>query len=152
MPSDKAMAYKARVAQVAALARIQPLHGPVRLVLTVFRPRRSGNLDNALKVLNNALNGVAWLDDEQVVHINATRDDDAKAPRVELVASAERYATPEEATAHAAARAERARKARETRNRNRAEKKLAQAQERRRLPLAARATSASYRSTNPRKT
>ncbi len=40
VPSDKAMAYKARVAQVAALARIQPLHGPVRLVLTVFRPRR----------------------------------------------------------------------------------------------------------------
>ncbi|WNZ64194.1 hypothetical protein QEG98_11265 [Myxococcus sp. MxC21-1] len=31
VPSDEAKAYKARVAQVAALARVQPLHGPVRL-------------------------------------------------------------------------------------------------------------------------
>ncbi|UAW08030.1 hypothetical protein Mx4_p31 [Myxococcus phage Mx4] len=126
VPSDKAIAYKSGVARVAALAKVQPLHGAVRLVLTVYRPRRSGDLDNVLKVLNDSLNGVAWLDDEQVVHINATRDDDAKAPRVELVATAERYATPAEAAAHAAARKERARKTRETRNRNRAEKKLAQ--------------------------
>lgn len=148
VPSDEAKAYKASVAQVAAQVRVQPLYGPVRLVLTVYRPRRSGDLDNALKVLNDSLNGVAWLDDEQVVHINATRDDDAKAPRVELVATAERYAT-QEAAAHAAARKERARKTRETRNRNRAEKKLAQVLARRRvrgaLPVVEAAATAPLR-------
>lgn len=148
VPSDEATAYKAQVARAAALARTRPLAGDVRVVLTVYRPRRAGDLDNTLKVLHDALNGVTWLDDEQVVHIDATRADDKTAPRVELVASAERFATPEEAAAHAAARAERARKARATRNRNRAEKQRAAAARRKGQPansLEDLATSAVYR-------
>lgn len=122
VPSSEATAYKAAVARAAALARVQPLHGPVHLTLTVYRPRRVGDLDNTLKVLHDALNGVAWLDDEQVVHLEATREDDAARPRVEIHATAERFATREEAAAHRRARAERSRKARATRNRNRAAK------------------------------
>ncbi|QSQ24843.1 RusA family crossover junction endodeoxyribonuclease [Pyxidicoccus parkwayensis] len=123
VPSDEANAYKAQVARVAAVARVQPLFGRVHLTLTVYRPRRIGDLDNSLKVLNDALNGVAWLDDDQVVHIHADRADDADNPRVELHATAERFATREEADAHRDAKAERARKARLTRNRNRAERR-----------------------------
>jgi len=122
VPSDEATAYKAHVARAAAVARAQPLFGPVHLALTVYRPRRVGDLDNSLKVLNDALNGVAWLDDEQVVRIHALREDDAASPRVELHATAERFATRQEADAHRKAKAERARKARVTRNRNRANK------------------------------
>ncbi|WP_181790781.1 RusA family crossover junction endodeoxyribonuclease [Myxococcus llanfairpwllgwyngyllgogerychwyrndrobwllllantysiliogogogochensis] len=122
VPSDEATAYKASVTRAAMLARILPLVGPVRMAVTVFRPRKSGDLDNTLKVLNDALNEVAWLDDEQLVVIMAMREDDAAAPRVELHATAERHATREEADAHRRARAERAQKARATRNRNRAAK------------------------------
>ncbi|WP_426747223.1 RusA family crossover junction endodeoxyribonuclease [Myxococcus faecalis] len=128
VPSSEATAYKAAVARVAALARVQPLAGPVRMVVTIYRPRRTGDLDNTLKVLNDALNGCAWLDDEQLVELVAVRSDDAKAPRVELRATAERYATREEAEAHRRARAERARKAQKTRNRNRVAKVRAQMQ------------------------
>ncbi len=146
VPSDEAKAYKAQVAHAAALARTQPLAGPVHLVLTVFRPRRTGDLDNTLKVLGDSLNGVAWLDDDQVIRIEASREDDAKAPRVELVATGQRHATPAEAAAHAAARAERARKARETRNRNRLEKKRAAAAPPKKLAdVRALATPATYR-------
>ncbi|RJS19574.1 hypothetical protein DRW03_21315 [Corallococcus sp. H22C18031201] len=122
VPSDEAKAYKAGVARQAALLDLLPLAGPVCLNLIAYRPRRTGDLDNVLKVLCDSLNGIAWLDDDQVVRIVAERDDDADAPRVELVATAERYATPEEAAAHRQARAERAAKARATRNRNRAAK------------------------------
>ncbi|AFE10288.1 phage associated protein [Corallococcus coralloides DSM 2259] len=122
VPSGEALAYKATVARLVAATGAQPLAGPVRLSLAAYRPRRVGDLDNTLKVLGDALNGLAWLDDEQVVAIYAERADDAKAPRVEIVATAARHATPEEAAAHRQARAERAAKARATRNRNRAAK------------------------------
>ncbi|QQR46560.1 RusA family crossover junction endodeoxyribonuclease [Myxococcus xanthus] len=124
VPSHKAEAYKARVARAATLARAQPLHGPVRLFVTVYRPRRVGDLDNYLKVLNDALNGLAWLDDEQVVRLEASREDDATSPRVEVHATAERHASREEVDAHRKAKAERVRKARATRNRNRVAKAL----------------------------
>ncbi|RZI76130.1 MAG: RusA family crossover junction endodeoxyribonuclease, partial [Rubrivivax sp.] len=86
VPSGEALAYKATVARLVGTPRAQPLAGLVRLSLTVYRPRRVGGLDNTLKVLGDDLNGLAWLDDEQVVAIHAERADDAKAPRVELVA------------------------------------------------------------------
>lgn len=119
VPSTEAKRYKAAVAKLAAAHGLLPLAGPVSVTLTAYRPRRSGDLDNMLKVMNDALNEVAWLDDDQVVHISATRADDAANPRVELHATAERFATREEAEAHKAAREERARRTRETRNRNR---------------------------------
>lgn len=119
VPSAEAKAYKAAVARLAVTGGLLPLFGPVTVVLTAYRPRRSGDLDNVLKVMNDALNEVAWLDDDQVVNITAARADDAANPRVELHATAERYASAEEARAHREAREERARKTRETRNRNR---------------------------------
>ncbi|GHG79592.1 hypothetical protein GCM10012319_31610 [Comamonas sp. KCTC 72670] len=143
VPSDEAKAYKADVARVAALAKARPLFGAVQVVVTVYRPRASGDLDNTLKVLNDALNGLAWLDDEQVVRILAVREDDKRAPRAEVHATAARFATPEEAAAHLRAKAERAAKARATRNRNRA----AKARSALRMPksLADLASSATYR-------
>ncbi|QSQ17214.1 RusA family crossover junction endodeoxyribonuclease [Myxococcus landrumensis] len=122
VPSAQATAYKAAVARAVANARVRPLAGPVRMHVVVYRPRQTGDLDNALKVLCDALNGAAWLDDEQVVKLLAVRKDDASAPRVELRAMGERHATHEEAVTHRRVRAERAAKARATRNRNRMEK------------------------------
>ncbi|HZI06723.1 MAG TPA: RusA family crossover junction endodeoxyribonuclease [Archangium sp.] len=119
VPSDEAGQYKAAVAAIAKAAGVLPLVGPVRLTLRAFRPRRVGDLDNVRKVLLDALQGWAYLDDGQVSEDHGYRLEDSKNPRVEVLLEAEAFATPEEALAHRRARAERSAKARRTRNRNR---------------------------------
>lgn len=42
VPSGETLAYKGAVAKLVAATGVQPLAGPVRLSLTVFRPRRVG--------------------------------------------------------------------------------------------------------------
>lgn len=61
-----------------------PLSGPVVVYASLFRPRRRGDLDNTLKVLLDALKGVAFVDDDQVVEIHAIRLDDKANPRAEV--------------------------------------------------------------------
>lgn len=68
----------------------KPLGCPVVASLTFYRPRKTGDLDNALKVILDALNGIAWEDDSQIVEIHARREDDKSRPRVEVHVEAER--------------------------------------------------------------
>ncbi|QRK08087.1 RusA family crossover junction endodeoxyribonuclease [Archangium violaceum] len=140
VPSDEARRYKAAVAQLAKANGVQPLKGPVRLTLRAYRPRRVGDLDNLRKVLLDALQGWAFLDDDQVSEDHGYRLDDAKNPRVEVLLEADAVATPEEAQAHRHAREQRAAKARATRNRNRLLKQRQQA----------RLSSATHRPRSPR--
>lgn len=58
--------------------------GEVVVTMTVYRGRRIGDLDNFQKVLLDALRGVAFVDDSQVVEIHARREDDPANPRVEV--------------------------------------------------------------------
>lgn len=60
----------------------QPLTGNVSLEVTAYRPRKVGDLDNVLKVLIDALKGIVFEDDNQVVEVLARRRDDAANPRV----------------------------------------------------------------------
>ena len=46
--------------------------------------RRRGDLDNILKATLDALNGIAYRDDDQVQQITAVRYDDKRAPRIEV--------------------------------------------------------------------
>lgn len=119
VPSDEALQYKARVAQLARAAGVLPLVGPVRLTLWAYRPRRVGDLDNVRKVLLDALQGWAFLDDGQVSEDHGYRLEDPKHPRVEVLLEGEACATPAEAQSHRRARLESTAKARRTRNRNR---------------------------------
>lgn len=119
VPSDEARRYKAAVEAVARAAGVLPLTGPVRLTLWAYRPRRVGDLDNVRKVLLDALQGWAYLDDGQVSEDHGYRLDDPKRPRVEVLLEGEACATPAEAEAHRRARVERAARTRRTRNRNR---------------------------------
>lgn len=83
--SDEARKYKQGV-RLRALTEghRKPLGCPVVASVTVYRARRAGDLDNFLKVLLDALKGIAFVDDAQVIELHARREDDASNPRVEV--------------------------------------------------------------------
>lgn len=84
--SQEARSYKAGVVMKAKGLRLgKPLTSPVAMTLNVYRPRKAGDLSNRLKVLEDALQGVAFDDDDQVVEIHMYRHDDKENPRVEVV-------------------------------------------------------------------
>lgn len=82
--SQEARVYR-NAAKLRALTQgMRPLSGPVVVSVIVYRKRRVGDLDNSLKVLLDALRGVAFEDDSQVVELHARRCDDPANPRVEV--------------------------------------------------------------------
>lgn len=85
--SSEARAYKKYVAEMLQKSSIRPLDGPINVFMAVYRPRRSGDLDNRQKVTLDACNKLLWNDDNQVVGLFALRYDDKDNPRVELTAS-----------------------------------------------------------------
>lgn len=71
--SREATAY---IAEVQGIMRGRlPETGDVALDLEVVRPRRSGDLDNSLKVVLDSLRGSLYVDDRQVVELHAWRAD-----------------------------------------------------------------------------
>ncbi|MDX2015578.1 MAG: RusA family crossover junction endodeoxyribonuclease [Myxococcaceae bacterium] len=82
LKSEEARSYQKAVA--AQLAGLAPETSEVVVEFHVYRPRRIGDLDNALKVLMDALKGFAFVDDSQVVQLSAHRHDDKQNPRVEV--------------------------------------------------------------------
>lgn len=81
--SPEASSYKQQV--FLQLRECDPLRGDVAVNFTVFRPLKRGDLDNFTKVMFDALKGLVWLDDSQVVEIHSFRDDDKQNPRVEFL-------------------------------------------------------------------
>lgn len=82
--STEARQYRREAALLAVAAGLTPLAGALILTVVFFRPRRVGDLSNRIKVLEDALNGVAWMDDSQIVELHAYRRDDRANPRVEV--------------------------------------------------------------------
>lgn len=92
--SDEAQEYKDAVSrQVSAVGKreggkrvgpLEPLAGEIAVTVRVYRARRSGDLDNRLKVLLDSLQGVAYVSDSQIVEIHAERFEDKSDPRVEV--------------------------------------------------------------------
>ena len=83
--SNEARAYQAQVALIAKTQLppgTKPREGEVWLEVHVRRPAKRGDLDNSLKVLLDALKGIAFVDDSQVVELHAYRMDDREAPGV----------------------------------------------------------------------
>ena len=87
--SNEARAYKARVAEDHKC--VATLDGPVMVSLAWYRSRRSGDLDKRLGVLLDALQGVGYASDSQIVALHATRHEDKGHPRVEVTIT--RYLT-----------------------------------------------------------
>lgn len=85
--SDEAREYKRLVAYLAQRAGLEPAAGEIVLTVRWYRARRSGDLSNRIKIVEDALRGVVYVDDKQVVELHAFRDDDKANPRVEIVAT-----------------------------------------------------------------
>lgn len=88
--SPEARAYQRKVALLsrAQLGREGPLAGDVSVIVSVYRPAKRGDLDNALKVMLDALKGIAYVDDSQIVELVATRRDDKANPRAVVTIAA----------------------------------------------------------------
>ena len=80
--SAAARAYRSDVARL--LVNHVPFNGDVEIVVDVYRPIKSGDLDGRLKQLLDALQGHLYHDDKQIVRINAARYDDKLNPRIEV--------------------------------------------------------------------
>lgn len=82
--SNEAKAYKAAAA-ISAREQGAVCHTcPVAVTVWVYRGRKAGDLDNRLKVVLDALSGIAYGDDQQIVELHAYRFDDAGNARVEV--------------------------------------------------------------------
>jgi Holliday junction resolvase RusA-like endonuclease len=84
VPSKQALAYKIDVQEACMVKRFRPLDGNVQVSVSVYRPRKSGDLDNTLKAILDGIKGWAFHDDKQVIEIHAYRFDDKDNPRAEV--------------------------------------------------------------------
>lgn len=77
--------YKQLARMLAMGARLPLLRCDVLLEMTVYFPnRRRRDLSNTLKIVEDALKGVAYADDSQVARIVLTRRYDNANPRAEV--------------------------------------------------------------------
>lgn len=82
--SDEARDYKTTVAMLAKCARVEQLTGPVAVTVAIYRERKSGDLDNFLKILLDAMQGLFYANDAQVREIHASLHEDRHEPRCEV--------------------------------------------------------------------
>jgi crossover junction endodeoxyribonuclease RusA len=83
--SEDAKAFKEEVYYAVPTAIRQRLL-TFELIVTFrfYRPRKSGDLSNRIKILEDAMQGVVYKDDKQIVEIHAFRFEDKAQPRVEV--------------------------------------------------------------------
>lgn len=82
--SELAVAYCEVVQQLARMRIRGPVSTLVRITADVYRPRAAGDLTNTIKVLEDALKGIVYDDDEQTAEVLFRRWEDPDAPRVQL--------------------------------------------------------------------
>lgn len=82
--SEEAKAYKAGAAESAKAQGATVLDCPVSVTVWVYRGRKAGDLDNRLKVVLDALQGICYANDDQIVEIHAYRHDDKGNARIEV--------------------------------------------------------------------
>lgn len=82
--SAEARAYIAAVKAVAIDAGWYA-NGPVAVTLHWHRSRKSGDLDNRAKVALDALNGMLWADDKQIVELHLFRHEAPRNGKLDLI-------------------------------------------------------------------
>lgn len=88
--SKEAKDYCARVKVLAfEQGARDPMEGPIAVSIVWTRERRSGDLDGRLKIVLDALQGSAYVNDAQIVQLDAKRQDrDVCEPGLEIVVRA----------------------------------------------------------------
>jgi len=79
--SAEARAYRQAVRM---LAKHSPRVGPVAVTVTWYRGAKRGDLDNRLKVVLDAMEGVLYENDNQIVELHAYRIDDKGNARMDV--------------------------------------------------------------------
>ena len=77
-------AYKLNVKLLARSRGVAEIKGPVAVSIDVYRPQKRGDIDGVLKCLLDALNGVLYEDDSQIIELHVARLDDPEKPRVQI--------------------------------------------------------------------
>lgn len=83
--SKEAIQYREDVANILLDQSFEPVDGDVALWVDIFRPQRSGDLDNFAKQLLDAMRGYLYHDDKQIVELHMSRYDDKANPRAEVM-------------------------------------------------------------------
>lgn len=88
--SKEASAYQFTAAAMARSQGMLPIvDGEVRVTIDVYRPAKRGDVDNSVKILVDALKGIAFTDDKQVKRIEIERHDtDRHHPRAVVTVEA----------------------------------------------------------------
>jgi crossover junction endodeoxyribonuclease RusA len=82
--SAKGRKFKSDIAVLARQQGAKLLAGDLVITFRVFRPKKIGDLDNRLKISQDALKGICFADDKQIIEIHAFRFDDRENPRIEI--------------------------------------------------------------------
>lgn len=80
--SKEALEYKRIVKEIAGLDTL--IYSELVVTVKVFRARRAGDYHNRRKVLYDALQGVVYANDGQIVEDHGYKFEDPKHPRVEV--------------------------------------------------------------------
>lgn len=82
--SEEARDYLEQVQRMCGAVR--PYTGPIAVVVRVYRPIKRGDLDNRIKVALDVLQGIAFVNDEQIIDLHATRHEahTRNAARIEV--------------------------------------------------------------------
>lgn len=83
--NPEAQNYKEVIKMLARVDQVTALNGPVSLTVAIYRARKSGDLDNFLKILIDALQGIFYRNDSQIREIHATLHEDRHEPRCEVM-------------------------------------------------------------------
>jgi Holliday junction resolvase RusA-like endonuclease len=71
------------------MAGAEPIVGPVRVEVSFWRSsKRRCDLDNLVKSVTDALNGLAYVDDQQIVELVARKGMDRAHPRAVVAITA----------------------------------------------------------------
>ena len=84
--SAKGKAYKedVRCSLFVQSPQLEILQGNLKLSVTLFRPRKTGDIDGPIKALLDSLQGLLYGNDKQIEELHIYRRDDKDRPRVEV--------------------------------------------------------------------
>ncbi len=74
-----------------ATLKKEPIEGNVSVTIIFYRQRKSGDVDAPIKLLLDAMQRIAYVNDNQVTELHVYRKDDKDNPRIELTVEPAEY-------------------------------------------------------------